>query len=807
MATNINTILDWFKTGKKPSQAQFWATWQSFWHKDELIPQSSITNLKSTLDSKTEKDQFEAHKSDPKAHPDLYTAGNNITITNNEISASGGLSFGDTDNLAAGDREFDAAKNNFTFKNVNEFNILGSQTASYITYDEMNNAMFFGTGIPGKWVFIEIPDGIPHYPAVGAQMLIKLTIDSVEQEMLFTASPIQENVETAYYWTPAIEGVNSVICNGFYGEANTSIINIAVANGTPNHDTIAYFDGNQLKKGKFAADLQSVTDGGNVTRNTIIIDDSYNDLITKISISGLDINSRSDNTIHTDLGLGALHLNYKNNQTGLYPSHLIFNNQRSSASSDSTTFSIGNSEISYFDGMPGLGGNKLNFKRTDGNPNIWPTFNFPDKPHGTYELATTDDLVLPVSATQAGIVDNTSLQELGGTDKLINGVKIGKGSGSIVSNVVLGEGVLDKNTTGEENTGLGQYALSENTTAIANTGVGTGAAMKTTTGGYNTAIGNYAMNENVTGICNTAIGSAALVKNLSDWSTGVGSSALVKLTSGKGNTAIGAGAGGAITSGIYNTSVGYLANGSANSSTGSFNITMGYQSGRDLTTGSRNILIENITNASVTTGNSNIIINPAQKAGVKTGNYNTIIGGFDGFFSANDSNLVVIGDGQSNIAIRKEADNRLLAPTLTKELINSGGNKSLVTKEYVDSIGGGSATSGTYIPVMTNDSNINAFYVEAACWTKVGNVVTVSCPLQITFTEPSVTSALRIDLPFPINSPSTNLGVGTLVSPFATPLAGVVQRDTPTTARFITISTTDLNYHVGMMTMTYTTAS
>lgn len=52
MATNINTILSWFKTGKKPTQKQFWASWQSFWHKDEAIPQSSITNLISVLDSK-----------------------------------------------------------------------------------------------------------------------------------------------------------------------------------------------------------------------------------------------------------------------------------------------------------------------------------------------------------------------------------------------------------------------------------------------------------------------------------------------------------------------------------------------------------------------------------------------------------------------------------------------------------------------------------------------------------------------------------------------------------------------------------
>jgi hypothetical protein len=72
MTTNINTILAWFKTGKKPTQAQFWASWQSFWHKDEMIPQSNINNLTDVLNAKTENDQFNAHESDPNAHPQLF---------------------------------------------------------------------------------------------------------------------------------------------------------------------------------------------------------------------------------------------------------------------------------------------------------------------------------------------------------------------------------------------------------------------------------------------------------------------------------------------------------------------------------------------------------------------------------------------------------------------------------------------------------------------------------------------------------------------------------------------------------------
>jgi hypothetical protein len=72
MATNLNTILSWFKTGLKPNQEQFWSTWQSFWHKDDAIPQSSISGLTDVLSAKAENSQFNAHKIDVNAHAALF---------------------------------------------------------------------------------------------------------------------------------------------------------------------------------------------------------------------------------------------------------------------------------------------------------------------------------------------------------------------------------------------------------------------------------------------------------------------------------------------------------------------------------------------------------------------------------------------------------------------------------------------------------------------------------------------------------------------------------------------------------------
>lgn len=45
MATPINTLKNWFKTGLFPTQAQFWALLDSFRHKDDKVPVADIEGL------------------------------------------------------------------------------------------------------------------------------------------------------------------------------------------------------------------------------------------------------------------------------------------------------------------------------------------------------------------------------------------------------------------------------------------------------------------------------------------------------------------------------------------------------------------------------------------------------------------------------------------------------------------------------------------------------------------------------------------------------------------------------------------
>ena len=83
---NLSEIYNWFMTAKRPTQAQFWASWGSFRHKNDSIPQSEVENLSATLNAKAEKSQFDGHKIDPLAHAKLF---NGVEKLSNKGQADG----------------------------------------------------------------------------------------------------------------------------------------------------------------------------------------------------------------------------------------------------------------------------------------------------------------------------------------------------------------------------------------------------------------------------------------------------------------------------------------------------------------------------------------------------------------------------------------------------------------------------------------------------------------------------------------------------------------------------------------------
>ncbi|KIO75938.1 hypothetical protein TH53_17915 [Pedobacter lusitanus] len=64
----LNIIKNWFRTGLKPSQQQFWDTWDSFWHKDAIIPSGNIENLDLRFDQKADAEALNSHIKDQTAH-------------------------------------------------------------------------------------------------------------------------------------------------------------------------------------------------------------------------------------------------------------------------------------------------------------------------------------------------------------------------------------------------------------------------------------------------------------------------------------------------------------------------------------------------------------------------------------------------------------------------------------------------------------------------------------------------------------------------------------------------------------------
>lgn len=64
---SLATIKNWFISGFKPTQSQFWDTWDSFRHKDDTVPAAEVSGLDALLAGKAEA----THTTNPNAHADI----------------------------------------------------------------------------------------------------------------------------------------------------------------------------------------------------------------------------------------------------------------------------------------------------------------------------------------------------------------------------------------------------------------------------------------------------------------------------------------------------------------------------------------------------------------------------------------------------------------------------------------------------------------------------------------------------------------------------------------------------------------
>lgn len=72
MITPISTLKRWFTNFKKPTQEQFWAWLDSYWHKSEKIPMDTIDGLENAIRGTASADQLRNHLTDSQAHQELF---------------------------------------------------------------------------------------------------------------------------------------------------------------------------------------------------------------------------------------------------------------------------------------------------------------------------------------------------------------------------------------------------------------------------------------------------------------------------------------------------------------------------------------------------------------------------------------------------------------------------------------------------------------------------------------------------------------------------------------------------------------
>ena len=113
----------------------------------------------------------------------------------------------------------------------------------------------------------------------------------------------------------------------------------------------------------------------------------------------------------------------------------------------------------------------------------------------------------PIGSTTASTGAFTTLTST--SDATINGVKVGRGGGSVATNTAVGASAINATATGASNTGVGYRALTANTSGAENTALGQDSLFTSSTGGLNSAVGFMSLYSVTTASSNTAVGHQA----------------------------------------------------------------------------------------------------------------------------------------------------------------------------------------------------------------------------------------------------------------------------------------------------------
>jgi len=157
----------------------------------------------------------------------------------------------------------------------------------------------------------------------------------------------------------------------------------------------------------------------------------------------------------------------------------------------------------------------------------------------TLDASGNSSLILKTNGTSRLSIDSSGFSTFS-KNITVNGLSVGTGSGQISSNTSLGAGVLNSNTSGNNNVGVGYVSLTSNINGNYNVGVGNYSLVLNTNGDYNVGIGNSPLYSNTNGDYNIGIGNSPLYSNTTGtFNLGIGNSSLYSNTIGANNIAVG----------------------------------------------------------------------------------------------------------------------------------------------------------------------------------------------------------------------------------------------------------------------------
>ncbi len=174
-------------------------------------------------------------------------------------------------------------------------------------------------------------------------------------------------------------------------------------------------------------------------------------------------------------------------------------------------------------------------------------------------------------------------------DIFVNGLTVGKGSGSISNTTVLGEGAAAVATTGGNSVIIGYQAAGAATGISETVAIGYQAAYNLTTGNSSIFIGRQAGYDATSSFASIFIGDSSGRKTIGNRNVFIGHFAAQDNTTGEYNIALGYESSRQLTTGTQNTTIGGFAGFNLKTTTG--NVFFGYDSGRNINAGNYNVAV------------------------------------------------------------------------------------------------------------------------------------------------------------------------------------------------------------------------